>query len=384
MTAISTLTERVRSRLVLAELDATPTNVAHVLREEGVVLGDAAILQLVTTLRSELVGAGALEPLVRMAGVTDVLVNGAFAVYIDRGNGLEATNVRFPSDVAVRQLAQRLATSAGRRLDDASPCVDARMVDGTRLHAVIPPIASRGTLISLRVPRRKAFTIDELVASGTLRHGAQEWLTAIIAARRAFLICGGTGTGKTSILSTLLGLVHPSERVLLVEDSGELAPNHPHVVRLEARQPNTEGSGEVSMAQLVRQALRMRPDRVVVGEVRGAEVVELLTALNTGHEGGCGTIHANSAADVPARLEALGLLARLDRDAIHALVAAALHVVIALERHRDGIRRLATVNTIALHGERVVAEVALDFTGDHLVKGPGFDLLIELLGVHAP
>ena len=378
------LVERVRSRLVMADSPATPVNVAQVLRDEGVMLGDAAILQLVTTLRSELVGAGALEPLVRMQGVTDVLVNGPYHVYVDRGSGLEATTVTFPSDAAVRQLAQRLATSAGKRLDDASPCVDARLADGTRLHAVIPPIASRGTLISLRVPRRKAFTIDELIDTGTLRHGAAAWLRAIVQAKTAFLISGGTGTGKTSILAMMLGLVDEHERVLIVEDSGELAPTHPHLVRLEARQPNTEGVGDVSMAQLVRQALRMRPDRVVVGEVRGAEVVELLTALNTGHEGGCGTIHANSAADVPARLEALGLLARLDRDAIHALLGAALHVVIALDRGDDGIRRVATINVITLNGERVSAVVALDFTRETLHKGPGFDALTAMLGELAP
>lgn len=384
MSADTNLVERVRSRLVMADASATPVNVAQVLRDEGVVLGDAAILQLVTTLRSELVGAGALEPLVRMAGVTDVLVNGPFQVFIDRGNGLEATTVSFPSDASVRQLAQRLATSAGRRLDDASPCVDARLVDGTRLHAVIPPIASRGTLISLRIPRKKAFTFDELVSCGTLLHGADQWLRAIVAARLGFLISGGTGTGKTTVLSMLLGEVEHGDRVLIVEDSGELAPDHPHIVRLEARHANSEGVGEVSMAQLVRQALRMRPDRVVVGEVRGAEVVELLTALNTGHEGGCGTIHANSAADVPARLEALGLLAHLDRDAVHALIGAALNVVVHLHRDAAGQRRLATINVITMVHERAVCEVALAFTEHTCTKGPGFDRLVEALGHLAP
>lgn len=384
MSMATNLVERVRSRLVMADAAATPVNVAQVLRDEGVVLGDAAILQLVTTLRSELVGAGALEPLVRMPGVTDVLVNGPYQVFIDRGNGLEATKVTFPSDASVRQLAQRLATSAGRRLDDASPCVDARLADGTRLHAVIPPIASRGTLISLRIPRKKAFTFDELVECGTLRHGADAWLRAIIAARVGFLISGSTGSGKTTVLSMLLGDVDHRERVLLVEDSGELAPAHPHVVRLEARHPNSEGVGDVSLAQLVRQALRMRPDRVVVGEVRGAEVVELLTALNTGHEGGCGTIHANSAADVPARLEALGLLASLDRDAVHALIAAALSVVVHLQRDAHGLRRLVTINVITMRHERATCDIALEFSDDGCHEGPGYDRLVELLGEQAP
>lgn len=373
------LVDRVRSRLVTDNAPATPANVAAALRTEGVVLGDSAILHLVTTLRSELVGAGLLEPLIRMPGVTDVLVNGPFQVMIDRGNGLELTSVTFPSDTAVRQLAQRLAASAGRRLDDAMPCVDARLGDGTRLHAVIPPIASRGTLISLRVPRRQTFSIDELIASRTLTGEAAEWLRAIVAAKCGFLVSGGTGTGKTTILSSLLSVVDPDERILLVEDSGELLPDHPHVVRLEARHANAEGAGEITLQDLVRQALRMRPDRVVVGEVRGSEVVDLLSALNTGHEGGCGTIHANSAADVPARLEALGLVADLDRDAVHALIGAGLHVVAHLARDDHGVRRLRTINVITMKKNRACADIALDFSDESTSSGPGRTRLEHLL-----
>ena len=262
------------------------------------------------------------------------------------GGGLVRADVRFTDEAAVRGLAQRLAALAGRRLDDASPYVDAALPDGTRLHAVLPPVASAGTCLSLRTFMARAFTIDDLEDAGTLCNGAELLLRAIVRSRAAFLVSGGTGSGKTTLLASMLGLVQPAERLILVEDAAELRPAHPHVVRLTARPPNVEGAGEVSLRDLVRQALRMRPDRLVVGEVRGAEVVELLTALNTGHAGSGGTLHANSAAQVPARLEALGALGALDRHAVCSQVAAALQVAIHLDRlagrepgaHRD--RRL--------------------------------------------
>lgn len=224
--------------------------------------------------------------------------------------------------------------SAGRRLDDASPYVDARLPGGIRLHAVLRPIAVDGTCISLRLPSRRVFTLDELVPGPGARV-----LAEILAARLAFLVTGGTGTGKTTLLSSMLSLVHRGERIVIVEDSAELRPVHPHVVRLECRPPNLEGKGGVELHDLVRQALRMRPDRLVVGEVRGAEVVDLLGALNTGHEGGCGTLHANTAGDVPARLEALACAAGLSREAVHSQIAAALDVVVHLVRDPGGGRR---------------------------------------------
>ncbi|MEI7631440.1 MAG: ATPase, T2SS/T4P/T4SS family, partial [Actinomycetes bacterium] len=199
------LLDRVRSRLIEAHADGTPTRVASALRAEGVVLGDDAVLGLVESLRQELVGAGRLEPLLRTGEVTDVLVNGPKNVWIDRGNGLERTDVVFRSDDEVRKLAQRLASSVGRRLDDSTPFVDARLPDGTRLHAVIPPVAVEGTLISIRVPQRRAFTLDELVATGSIDVTGAQWLRSLIDQRLAFVISGGTGSGKTTILSALLG-----------------------------------------------------------------------------------------------------------------------------------------------------------------------------------
>ncbi|MFC5185799.1 TadA family conjugal transfer-associated ATPase [Actinomadura harenae] len=285
-----TFSEAVRGRLAEGGIEPTAGRVAAALRAEERLLGDREVLALADELRAEFVGAGPLEPLLRIPEVTDVLVNGPGEVWVDAGAGLVRTTTGFADEATLRRLAQRLTAAAGRRLDDASPYADARLPGGVRLHAVLPPVAPNGTCLSLRLPRRRAFTLDELVASATVPPEGAVLLGALVKARVAFLISGGTGTGKTTLLSCLLGLADPSERLLLVEDSAELSPDHPHVVRLETRPPNVEGAGGVTLHQLVRQALRMRPDRLVVGEVRGAEVVDLLGALNTGHEGGCGKL----------------------------------------------------------------------------------------------
>ncbi|MEX2983001.1 TadA family conjugal transfer-associated ATPase [Streptomyces sp. C36] len=340
------LLEAVRLRLAESGAEPTPARVAEALRSEGRLMGDAEVLGVAARLRSELVGTGPLEPLLAEPDVTDVLVTAPDQVWVDRGSGLERTQVSFPDPAAVRRLAQRLASIAGRRLDDARPWVDARLPDGTRLHAVLPPVAVGSTCLSLRVVRPRAFALEELVAAGTVPAGGERLLRAVLEARLSFLISGGTGSGKTTLLSSLLGLVAPDERIVLAEDSAELRPDHPHVVRLETRPANQEGTGLVTLRDLVRQALRMRPDRLVVGEVRGPEVTDLLAALNTGHEGGCGTVHANAASDVPARLEALGSTAGLDRAALHSQLAAALSVVIHLVRDHGGRRRVAEVHVL--------------------------------------
>ncbi|MGY2079146.1 TadA family conjugal transfer-associated ATPase [Modestobacter sp. SYSU DS0657] len=333
------LIDRVRSRLASVPGTGVPgaATVAALVREEtGGLLGDRAVLDAVRLATDELAGAGALEPLLRRPGVTDVLVNGPDEVWVDCGSGLERADVRFPDEAAVRRLAVRLAASAGRRLDDAAPWVDAGLPDGTRLHAVLAPVAAGGTCLSLRVLRRAALSFGDLHARGAFPGAAADLLRAAVRRRPAFLVTGGTGTGKTTVLSALLGLVDPTERVVLCEDAPELAPAHPHVVRLLTRPPNVEGAGAVTLRDLVRQALRMRPDRLVVGEVRGGEVVDLLAALNTGHDGGCGTVHVNRAADLPARLEALGSTAGLDRAAVHSQAAAALALVVHLRRGPGG------------------------------------------------
>ncbi|MBV8539099.1 MAG: TadA family conjugal transfer-associated ATPase [Pseudonocardiales bacterium] len=340
------LVDRVRHRLAAAGAAVTPSAVAAAVRAESDgVLADLQVLSALRELQQELVGAGPLEPLLADPDTTDVLVNAPEEVWVEQAGELRRTEVRFADTDAVRRLAQRLALAAGRRLDDASPYVDAPLPGGVRLHAVLAPVATGCTCISLRVLRPTTHGLDALQEVGSVSPEAGGLLRAIVAARLAFLVVGGTGSGKTTLLAALLGCVPAGERIVCVEEAPELAPGHPHVVRLTARQPNVEGAGEVTLRDLVRQALRMRPDRLVVGEVRGAEVCELLAALNTGHQGGAGTLHANSPAEVPARLEALAALGGMARHALHSQLAAAVHVVLHVVR-RDGARRLAAVGVL--------------------------------------
>lgn len=341
-----TLVQRVRERLIVDGAEPSPASLAQAVRGEGVVLDDRGVLALVDGIRDELAGAGVLEPLLRLPGVTDVLVNAPDAVWVDCGQGLVRVPVSFDDAQDVRRLAQRLASQAGRRLDDAHPHVDARLPDGTRLHAVLPPIAIGSACISLRVPQRQPMRLGDLQALGTVDDRMAGQLEQLILDRRAFLVSGGTGSGKTTLLAALLALVPARERIVIIEDSAELRPEHPHCLGLQARLPNIEGAGAVTMRELVRQSLRMRPDRIVVGEVRGAEVIELLTALNTGHEGGCGTVHANAAADVPARLEALALTAGVPREALHGLATSGLDAIVHVDRDAQGRRRVAGVHAI--------------------------------------
>ncbi|MGN9774688.1 TadA family conjugal transfer-associated ATPase [Micromonospora sp. H33] len=352
------LAARVRQRIASSSAPVTPAAIVSAVRAEptAAVLGDTTLLRLADRVHDDLVGAGPLAPLLADPEVTDVLVNGV-RVWVDRGRGLEQVAVPVGSVDDVRRLAQRLAAGAGRRLDDGSPYVDARLADGTRLHAVLPPVATDGPYLSLRTFRQRPFTLDELVRHGTVPRPVAPVLSAVVAARLAYLVVGGTGSGKTTLLNTMLGLVPATERIVLVEDAAELHPSHPHVVGLQARTANVEGSGAIGLTDLVRQALRMRPDRLVVGECRGPEVVDLLAALNTGHEGGAGTLHANAPSDVPARLEALGLLGGLPRPALHAQVAAALQVVLHVRRSSRG-RVLESVCLLLPDGpDRLVSAV---------------------------
>ncbi len=344
------LIERVRERLAAESAPLRPDVVAAAIRaESGGVLGDTEVLSNLRVLQTELTGVGILEPLLSAEGTTDVLVTAPDAVWIDDGKGLRRSSIRFADEAAVRRLAQRLASSVGRRLDEAQPWVDGQLIvsaaDRTtvRLHAVLAPIAQGGTCLSLRVLRPATQDLPTLIRAGTIATEAAALLNRIIGSRLAFLVSGGTGAGKTTLLSAALGAVAPGERIICVEDAAELQPRHPHLVNLVARCANIEGVGEITVRDLVRQALRMRPDRIVVGEVRGAEVVDLLAALNTGHDGGAGTVHANNPAEVPARLEALAALGGLDRYALHSQLAAAVQVLLHVGRSGDGHRRLEEV-----------------------------------------
>lgn len=355
-TVPTSIADRVRARLLSQGREASAANVVRALRSEGIVLDETSLLDVVTAVQRELLGAGPLENLLRDPETTDVLVTGDGQVWTDRGSGLEDRGRLFSDDAHVLRIATRLAGWAGRRLDEASPFVDARLPNGVRLHCVMPPIATDGTCISLRVPRSGGLSVHDLVSSGSLDERGADTIQALIDDRRSFLITGGTGCGKTTVLGALLALVPSTERIVIVEDTAELQPDHPHVVRMQSRPPNIEGAGHISMRDLVRQALRMRPDRIVVGEVRGAEVIDLLTALNTGHEGGCGTVHANSPADVPTRIQALGLMAGVPREAVSALLATAVDAIVHVQRDSRGQRIVGSVHTLeeSDHGCRAV------------------------------
>lgn len=352
--------------------------VADVVAAEAVRLGSAGAAEARAALAADVLGTGALEPLLEDPEITDVLVNGDGSVWVDRGRGLERAAVTVPGPEAARRLAVRLAGHAGRRLDESQPWVDGLLPAGVRLHAVLPPLVDTGAHVSLRIPRQGSARLEDLQATGMFPAAATDLLRALVRRRASFLVTGGTGTGKTTLLGALLADVPADERVVVVEDVRELGIAHPHVVRLQARASNVEGRGEVTLVDLVRQALRMRPDRLVVGEVRGAEVREMLAALNTGHEGGCGTVHANSPQDVTARFEALGALAGLGREAVHAQLASAVQVVVHVERSRAG-RRLQSLSVLR-HGPDgpTTALAVACATGE---RGPAWPELAALLEV---
>ena len=369
----------IRERLGALGRSYGPGDVAAVMRSLGEVVTDARVLTVMDMLRRDSIGAGPLEELLGKPGVSDVVVNGPADVFVDAGSGLERAAVTFLDDEQVRRLAIRLAATAGRRLDDAQPFVDGRLPDGTRLHAVLAPVAMPGTCLSLRVPASRSFSLEDLVASGSLSQRGASLLRAMVQRKLPFLVSGGTGSGKTTLLAALLAEVPHSERIVLVEDARELVPDHPHCVRMEGRPPNAEGAGAISLTDLVRQALRMRPDRVVLGEVRGGEITDLLRAFNTGHEGGCATIHANSVCDVPARLEALAALGGLDRVACSAQVAAALKLVVHVRRDAQGRRRIAELGVIQRDGDGVVVLPGLTFTADGWERGEAASIVEEWL-----
>jgi pilus assembly protein CpaF len=341
-------------------------------------LGEAGVESARTLLASEVLGLGPLDPCLRDDRVTDVLVNGDGSVWLDRGEG-----VLVPAGVALgppeaRRLAVRLAALAGRRLDESQAWVDGLLPGGIRLHAILPPLVDGGAHVSLRVPRAGHLGLAALGSRGMFDGRVERLLRALVHGRRSFVVSGGTGSGKTTLLAAMLAEVAAGERIVVVEDVRELAIAHPHVVRLQGRGANVEGRGSVGLVDLVRQALRMRPDRLVVGEVRGAEVREMLAALNTGHEDGCGTVHANTPADVPRRFDALGALAGLPREAIQTQLASAVEAVVHLVRE-GGVRRFASISVLRWSGSETSCDLALDVASDRI--GPGWPRLAALAGI---
>ena len=348
--------------------------IKKLLAKNSVICSEEQLLKLTQMIRDQIDGLGDLESLLTNT-TSDLLVNADGSVWIEEaGKPLRRTNHHLSPEQA-RKLATRLAALGGRRLDDSTPYVDAQLPSGLRLHAVLPPLSSAGTLISLRRLASEVYTLDELLELGTLNELSKQLLTAIIDSRSSFLISGGTGSGKTTLMNTLLSAAAATERILIVEDASELKPAHPHVVSLQSRHANSEGKGEVTLADLVRQCLRMRPDRIVVGECRGAEIRELLQALNTGHAGGAGTIHANSVQDVPARLEALGSLAGLSPEALALQAVSALDFIIHI--HKGSTRTVAALGALQLENGRITTSLLASFT-------PGKTRVFKALDAYLP
>ena len=351
-------------RLVAAGLDPAQA----VLQTAPAATTTGELAQGARGLRQSLEGVDEpLGSLLTRPGVTDLLVNGPEEAWIDAGAGLEKVpDFCMGSAVALRRAAVRMAAAAGQRLDDATPIVDATLPSGVRLHAVLPPLSGDSTVISLRVPSPVALPLEAVVASGMVSPWLAEVLRRLVQVRASGLITGATGTGKTTLLACLLGLAAPDERLICIEEVSELRPAHPHVVHLQARGANVQGAGGVSLSDLVKAAMRMRPDRLILGEARGGEVREMLSALNTGHRGGWATVHANSALEVPARLEALGALAGMSREALCAQSLPAFDVIVHLRRFRnqDGRVRRAVVQLARLargSDGALTARAVLDF-----------------------
>lgn len=355
------LAREVRARLDGPNDQVSPTAVVSVLRDLAPLLGESQLVAAAHGVMGDLSGLGPLRDLIALPNVTDVVVNGCNSVWLDRGSGMELSGVTWRDENELRTFAVRLAGRGGRRLDDVQPYAEFSIGDSLRCHIVVPPLAPQGTCLSVRVARRIHRDLASLVVDQPPIAG--DVLAAIVRNRRSFLVTGGTGSGKTTVLRAMLAEVPHAERLVVIEDTAEIFADHPHQVTLQSRGANAEGIGEVTLRTLVRQALRMRPDRLVLGEVRGAEIVDLFAAMNSGHEGACATLHANAAGDVVARVEALGMMAGLPRDAVAVQFEAAVQIVLHMQRTANGQRRLAEVG--AVRGGRVRRALVIDQDTHH-------------------
>ncbi|WP_080848725.1 CpaF family protein [Cytobacillus gottheilii] len=333
--------------------------VSQFMAEEKVIISRHDKEILITRILDESVGYGPLEPLINDSSITEVLINGFEEVYVERLGKLELTDVKFRDDDHVRHIVDRIVAPIGRRIDESSPMVDARLPDGSRVNAVIPPISLNGTLVSIRKFRKEPFTMDDLLNFNALNSAMSQFLDGVVRAKMNTLISGGTGSGKTTILNVLAASIPHGERVVTIEDSAELRLNRPNVAGLEARPANVEGSGEVSIRQLVKNALRMRPDRIIVGEVRSGEAFDMLQAMNTGHEGSLTTVHANSPDDALRRVEAMVVMAGMELPShiVREYIVGALDIIIQATRLTDGTRKIISIS-----------EVVEEQDGSHSVK----------------
>ncbi len=365
---------QVIDRMDLSVLTGTPgrqaekeleTAIRLVMDDEPDPLSAAERDTLVREIKNEVLGLGPLEPLLADPTINDILVNGSQKVYVERRGRLEKVSVRFRDDQHLLKIIDKIATSVGRRIDESSPMVDARLADGSRVNAVIPPLALDGPSLSIRKFAVDPLKVDDLIRIGTITTATARLMEAIVKSRLNVIISGGTGTGKTTFLNVMSSFIPSYERIVTIEDSAELQLQQDHIVRLETRPPNIEGHGEVTLRDLVKNALRMRPDRIVVGEVRGGEALDMLQAMNTGHDGSLTTIHANTPRDALSRLETMISMAGLEipDKAIRQQVASAVHVVIQLARLSDGSRRLVSLSEITgLEGETISMQEIFRYT----------------------
>jgi pilus assembly protein CpaF len=356
------------------------TAISAILDDEGRLLTDGDKGHLIEEIKNELLGLGPLEPLLWDDEITDILVNGHSQVYVEKGGKLHATEVKFQDDQHLMLIIDRIVSQVGRRVDEASPMVDARLPDGSRINAIIPPLTLDGPALSIRRFGRRRYNIDDLVAKKTLVPEIVEFLRTVVRARLNILVCGGTGSGKTTMLNCMSLFVPADERIVTIEDSAELSLQQPHVVRLETRPPNVEGNGEITQRDLVRNCLRMRPDRIIVGEVRGDEVFDMLQAMSTGHDGSIATIHANTPRDSVGRLEMMMLLSgvSIPQRAMRQQIASALNIIVHVSRLPDGSRKVMRISEISgMEGEMVMMQDLFEFKRTGI--GPGGEVLGQFL-----
>ncbi|MGH7033046.1 MAG: CpaF family protein [Stellaceae bacterium] len=346
--------------------------VSETLADHGLQLNQVEQRDFVTLLVNDMIGLGPLESLLADDSVTDIMVNGPDHVYVERGGLLEQTSIAFRDDEHVMGIANRIANRVGRRIDETTPSVDARLADGSRVHVIIPPLALKGPTISIRKFAKTAITLDIMVKQRNLSAAMATLLSVAARARLNILISGGTGSGKTTLLNALSQLIDPRERIITIEDAAELRLQQPHVVPLETRLANIEGRGEVTIRELVRNALRMRPDRIIVGEIRGEEAFDMLQAMNTGHDGSLGTIHANKPRDALSRLENMVAMAGVNMPvkALRTQIANAINMIVQVERMRDGIRRVTRISELTgMEGEVIMMHDLYTFEFEELADG---------------
>ncbi|MFB4194917.1 CpaF family protein [Streptomyces carpaticus] len=361
MSALSTADRRDRLERVLG----------HILSREGPVLSTQQRALLIRRVVDEALGLGILEPLLEDASITEIMVNGPDQIFVERSGRVEQLPLRFASEDQLMQTIERIVSTVNRRVDESNPMVDARLPTGERVNVIIPPLSLSGPALTIRrFPR--AYTLAELVGFGTLDEHLVLLLAGLVRAKLNIIVSGGTGSGKTTLLNALSGLIPEGERIVTVEDAAELQLQQSHVIRLESRPPNIEGKGEVTIRDLVRNSLRMRPDRVIVGEVRGGETLDMLQAMSTGHDGSLATVHANSAEDALLRLQTLASMSeiKVPFEALRDQINSAVDVVVQLVRHPDGTRRLSEIAVLASHGRQpfTIATVA-DFGAEPLTPG---------------